>query len=750
MMQTADRTAGAVSSPTADPRNGARPERSRPAKIGRVAEAAALPLIVVAGTVLAALFSLRADEWRVMTDELLYLRIAENIGSTLSPVPHVHGVRLQVYSLLYPVLIAPVVRVFDLPTAVDVVHGLNALLMASTAIPAYLLTRWMAPRSRIAAPAVAALTVFVPWLSFSLSVMTEAVAYPMVVWAVYGMVRAVAEPSVKADVLALVGLAGATLARTQFVFLFALFPVAVVLHEVGFRLAESRGGGRLAALRTGIVEAVRRHAVLWAVVAFGLLLLLAGVNVYGSYRSVVDTQSLWPPGMGQKLVDHFNEIGVGIGIVPLALTLALVAHTLLRPRANARVHAFAVVALLVVPAIAVIAAAFNITSGGILTQERYSFYIVPFLFAGAAACLTVHRPPLAVMVTAGAFTALMILQTTYHYPVFPPFASPTKFAYAAFDFRADQVGRVLGFDNVDVAPVAAMLGFAALFATALAAARGRGTAALGALACVLCAWGLVLFFHTAPKVLTEHDGLADYAFGADRPEPERTWIDRAAGESASVGMVPFPINARDGKPATDGMIDQAVWWDVEFWNKSVDRTFELAPHRSYTPFPELGLRVNPQTGALLPSSGGVPERLVLASTDVRFAPVARSTTVSPSGDVTLYELERPARAAWSTDAYRIDGSFPAARGTELTLYPSGRRAARRIEVLLDRGGGSVGEYRITGPGVRSRGRFADYRTVRFEACVPARRRWIGRIDLPGAGAARLASVKVVSGGPCAD
>jgi hypothetical protein len=620
--------------------------------------------------------------------------------------------------------------------------------MASAAIPAYLLTRFIAPRSRIAAPAAAALTVFVPWLTFSFSVMTESVTYPMLIWAVYGVVRAVAEPSPKSDAIALAGLAGAFLARTQFVFLFGAFPAAVVIHELGFRLAVSSRGARLAALRAGMMGTLRRHFVLWTVVALGLLVLLAGVNVYGSYRRVVDQQKLWTPGMGQALLDHVNEIAVGVGIVPLALTLALVVHALVRPRADARVHAFAVVTLIVVPAIALIATSFDLNFGGRFPQERYVFYIVPFLVAGTAACMTVHKPPFGVTVAAGALTAVAILQTKYLYPIFPAFASPTKYAYAAFDFRADQVGRVLGFSNVDVGHVAALLGFIAVVAVALASARGHGTAALGALACGLCVWGVALFLYCAPKVLAEHEAEAQRSLGANRPERARMWIDRAAGSSASVGLVPSTVNARGGKPVVDGNLDQAVWWDSEFWNKSVDRTFALVPAQSYAPFPSLLLRVDERDGRLISSSGTLPDRLVLARSDVRFAPLDRSRLASPEGHLVLYELARPARAAWSTGVPATNGFFPATTGTRLTLYPSGRATTRRITLLLDRGEGGPGAYRITGPGVRRRGRLEGHGTVTFEACVRARRRWVGRIDLPGAKAARLASVTDAPGGLC--
>ena len=151
---------------------------------------------------------------------------------------------MDTYSLLYPILIAPVMEAFDLPAAIRIAHGLNALLFASAAIPAYLLTRWVLA-SRAAALAVAALTVFVPWLSFTLSLLTEVVAYPAIIWAVYGIALTVAAPSARGDALALLAIGIAYAARTQFVFLFAVLPGAIVLHSLGYEIFEAGRGEKL-------------------------------------------------------------------------------------------------------------------------------------------------------------------------------------------------------------------------------------------------------------------------------------------------------------------------------------------------------------------------------------------------------------------------------------------------------------------------------------------------------------------------
>jgi hypothetical protein len=123
--------------------------------------------------------------------------------------------------------------VLDAPTAVRAGHLLNALLLPSAAVPAFLLARSVSG-SRAAGYAAGALTVFTPWLVLTSTLLTENAAYPAFVWAVYLCHRALTRPSPSADALAIGGLALAFLARTQFVVLAVAFPLVVVCHEAGF------------------------------------------------------------------------------------------------------------------------------------------------------------------------------------------------------------------------------------------------------------------------------------------------------------------------------------------------------------------------------------------------------------------------------------------------------------------------------------------------------------------------------------
>ena len=162
--------------------------------------------------------------------------------------------------------------------------------------------------------------------------------------------------------------------------------------------------------------------------------------------------------------------------------------------------------------------------------------------------------------------------------------------------------------------------FLAVAALAELARRGRIRIAFAAVFGVVLIWGVALGRYCMPKVLAEHDSYAQVLLGTNRSDEARNWIDRATPEGASVGMVPSPINARAGQPLLRGEIDQAVWWDPEYWNRRVDRVFILNGAQTYTTLPKRLATLDPRTGALRFSSGGTPSHLLIGSADVRFAP----------------------------------------------------------------------------------------------------------------------------------
>src|SRR5204863_5342831 len=82
------------------------------------------------------------------------------------------------YGFVYPVLLAPAWRIFGaVPDAYAAAKAINAVVMSLAAVPAYFLAR------RLLRPALAlvaaALTVTVPSLLYTGTLMTENVFYPL-------------------------------------------------------------------------------------------------------------------------------------------------------------------------------------------------------------------------------------------------------------------------------------------------------------------------------------------------------------------------------------------------------------------------------------------------------------------------------------------------------------------------------------------------------------------------------------------
>src|SRR5262249_31926601 len=264
-----------------------------------------------------------------MTDELLYERLAIGVAHLGSPLPHVRGELIPNGSQLYPLLIAPVFRNGLVPTSLHDAHVLNAYVMTSAAIPAFLLARSVT-RHRLAAYLVALLAVCVPWLVFASFLLTEVAAYPAFLWAMLGMQHATVAHRPRADVLALGGIALATLARTQFAALVLVLALAVLAHELAY--AET-GPRRRHPAWSAARNAVSRHRVLAVVYApralAAVILVAAGrsSDTLGTYAAAVEGD-IFPHHFVPSLAEHLAVIALGLGVLPFLVGTAWLAGNL--------------------------------------------------------------------------------------------------------------------------------------------------------------------------------------------------------------------------------------------------------------------------------------------------------------------------------------------------------------------------------------------------------------------------------------
>ena len=698
-----------------------------------------LVAIMLAGFAFAAHYTSKVTQWVVMSDELQYAKLSISIGDTLSPVPMVRDEYTGSLAQLYPILTAPFYAALDMPAAFDAVHVLNAAITASTAIPAYLLCRELVP-SRAAAYLVAALTVFVPWMALGTMGLTEVAAYPAFAWALLALQRSIAAPSRGRDTLALGGLALAFLGRTQFLLLAALFPLAILLHEVGF--AAARGHGLRESMRLGTRRAVGEHRELaWlyaagAVLALGLAAGGGLGHVLGRYAVTIKEGEVLPDGIGRSMAGHIAFIAVGTGVLPFVLTAGWAVSSLARPTTRAA-HAFAVLSILAIVAITFQSASFNLrfALGGPI-QDRYLFFIVPLLFVGMAACLLDERRRWLGVLGAGGVFAWFASLTTFEPIGLPFFASPDSLFHAVIDGRAYDLGRLAGFDHLSGtdAVVAGTVGLAIAAALALRTLAPRqALAVVGIPVLLFCAIETRYVFGKITEAIGQSPAVTELQLELEREG--RDWIDRRVPQGASVAALPSPVNSnRNGRaewypPGTT----EAIFIDAEFWNKSINRAYMFDGYGDYAPFRKDPVALDFETGRLHVSEP-VPY-WVVSGTDVRMRPVTEGAFRSERG-LDLIRPARPFRALWATRGLGLDGWTVGGATVRLRLYPTpGTDGVRRTIALVLQSSSEIPRtrtYRITAGGQTIEGSVArrTRRATRFSVCVPADRSTDVRLRVP--------------------
>lgn len=576
-----------------------------------------LALWVGLAAALAALTT-RVADWFVMTDELLYERLALSVVRLHSPLPYVHHQLIPNVNQLYPLLLSiPFALGGTVGRAMPATHALNAVVMSSAAVPAYLLARRVA--SLWPALLAAALTVAVPWISLASFLMTETAAYPAFLWAVLALQRDVAAPSRRRDVLAAAGLVLAVLARTQFAVLAVVLPVAVVARERSLR------------------GAWRRHRLLGTLYAVGLVVLLAlvaaGRNPLGTYSATTKGNPV-PLGIVTAFATHLAAVGLGLALLPFLLGGAwLVAH--LTARDDGERQSLALVATTAIVLLAFEVASYDIRFGGGLPRERYVFYVAPLFlvaFSSALAAREVPRRALAV--------PLVVLVYGFVRAPLPLYQKlNVDMPVAIFDnYLRRTLGGLDGARSFLVA--AAVLCAVLLVEGSLLLRRTHLAAVLAALMLLALPAETAYAFQRLFAV----DGTAGRPLTVDQSEVF-DWVDRTVGSDADVTMVPYPTAQGDYWAGV------AYWWDLEFWNESVDRSAGVPGVFEWTPptFPKLALRFGPTGLANVSPPGYVAQ----AVSDARFH--IAGTVVTNDRGLFLVRPEEPWRADWLTTGLYDDG-----------------------------------------------------------------------------------------------
>jgi hypothetical protein len=591
----------------------------------------------------------RVADWFVMTDELLYERLALSVWQDGSPLPHVHGELIPSLNQLYPLLIAPAFAGDGtIQGALHDAHLVNAWVMSSACIPAFLLARRVTG-SRPVAYAVALASVCVPWVVLSSFLLTEVAGYPAFLWAMLALQRAVAAPSRRNDAVLLGALVVAVLARTQLLVLAAVAPAAILACELG------RGDPR---------AALRSHRVLSVAYAAGLAAVLAAAaagrlsDALGTYGSTLGG-NLLPNGLGRSLAEHTAALALGLAILPFLAGAAWLTANLVRPPAGRERHAFACGASIALAALLVEVALFDLRSGGGDVRDRYLFYLAPLVLVGFACALLDERWPRWSLLLPTALVASGFAASPW--PVFDKLNVDAPVA-ALHDWLL-RVGGSLWGTRATLALATAVL--AGAFALAARHLPHRPVALVLA-AATLVALPLearVAYVHlfrvngTSGRPLTLAQGLFS------------DFIDRAAGTRPDVTIVPYP-----GLPG-DYWASVAAWWDLEFWNRSVVRTAGRPGEFEWTPstFPKLELRFDPRTGRANVS----PTRYVaLSDKETRFR--VRGTAIVDDRDTMVIDAGGRWRADWISSGLDDDGWTRPGRVARIRVFSAPGQQGWRI------------------------------------------------------------------------
>lgn len=439
---------------------------------------------------------------------------------------------------------------FGSPDGFKFAHIVNIAGYASTTIPAYLMARGLDVRKTLSLVA-AALIVAIPWTPSMTSVLTEPLAYTAFAWAVWGVWRAVVEPTAGRELLALGLVLLALLARTIFIVMLALLPVAVVLYEARFGSLRPR-------------DLFRRHPVLVVASVFGVLFLIAGkaglvipvetlTGQYGTsfalpFKQILNQDAFW----GSRAV-------TGLGFVPFAAGGAWIVTNAFRPR-DPRAFAFAVIGVL--STLFLIYASKPIKNVPTYVDERYMIYLAPLLLVACVAAFQRRDLWIPSVVIAGLFGAWLVRHEAWN-----PAGDPTEFFAAPAEAFYARVGLLRLQQYVpswmDLRDAAFLLFAAATGVVAYAVSRRRGAAVVQPLVIAVL---LVVQVAQANYAVEKHvnGGGGRYWSTLDR----RAWVDRYLdGKKGDAGLLEAGVGRRAEY--------DYVWKGIQFWNTRVTSEWDV-------------------------------------------------------------------------------------------------------------------------------------------------------------------------------
>ena len=623
-----------------------------------------LVLWFVLATILATIAGKVAD-WNDMTDELVWERLAISIWQYHSLLPRLHGEVIKNLAQLYPALISPIFAGGGVPGDLKNAHILDAWVMSSAAIPAFLLARRVTGK-RWPAYLLAVVSVAMPWIVYSTVLATEVVAYPLFLWAMLAMHRSITSPRRSNDLVALAVIVLAFFARTQFALLAGVLPLAVVAADLG----APREGPWQARAKAALEGSVRNHLTL---VCFYVPLLLAAlvyrVTVGGlSHLSLYSSEaspSIASTATAGSATGHAADLAFGMGILPFVVGHGVAARRRRaalggEPDARVRLRRISVGA-------GDAGGRLRVGSDDRDVRDRP----LPLLpRAGRRARLRLRAPRRAAPAlvarrpggcgrrgvrhpSAGRLSLVGAVPAEHRQPDRDALQADCRPGWREDRRGGDSRGRD------------------ARARRALRASRPAGPPR--PLTLVFAVLLLVSFpvdtAYTFHKLFSEpgHSGRPLTRSEAGVLD----WVDRAVGSGARVTEVPYSTNS-------NFFVSQQSWRDLEFWNKSIRYAAHYPTPDVYRDavvwFPNTPLAFNPRTGY---ASHSWTPYVVQSVTESRFR-IAGNVQVQGQ-TMMLIDADQPWRTSWLTYGLYDDGWTKPGAAVRIRVFafPGQKRAVTR-------------------------------------------------------------------------
>lgn len=570
----------------------------------RAATSGALLALVTISTALRALLVYWVHGPFIFMDELGYEQMAQSLGRT----GHfsLFGHSGLAYSPLYPVVLSPIYALTSsMPIAYEWVKVENSLLLSLSVFPVYAIARFVLPRG--GALGVAALSLLAPLMLYNGYELSESLAYPLCLVAVWAMLRAVRRPSPTNDAVLLGAILLASAARLELV---ALVPAALTAI-----LLVAWMEGRFHAVRQAIVE----HRLLFGACGVALTAVIARwamnggrLPLAGRYSNV-GTSHASPLRVFELFFQHLAELDWAVGVIPFAAAL-LAGYALVRFRLPHRALLFASVAVAttfwLLLEVAYDAAAFdgrrNLAHAPPFydvprIHERYLIYVVPLFLVALFAALGVRRssfPQSRQLVVAAVVAALL--------PALIPFGTiinGTNFfeSITLLLFGTTTAGRTVPVQHATTLIVVLSVLLAGAFFLALSR-RLHSPVAVFATALVFLAFSALEFGNQVTGLTAKEFGLPAHA----------DWVDRVVGHDANVSLVSGPGDRT------------LPLRETAFWNASIRRVYHACNPAFGSDFGD-----QPLTGALRTRYAVVPASLRVAGRVLARDPAGKLVLVAP-------------------------------------------------------------------------------------------------------------------------